>query len=637
MKFSKNIFFLLSLTLVFIACDPLEEVYEEIDEIEAKQDSTVAEFAGVELDHTLSAEDYAEIADLMGSATDADYVSTYNAFSSTSSASEYIETFLTDLYSDYGNGTAVFLTYNSYLGDFSSIGDEYLEVSSYEDAIIEAGNYTLESEDYENLGIDAITESGFFMPSYSADSYINDILSAEVQGVEAGDIYSVTYEYSTENAVYDYSTAGYETVYNETFESDLSGVTLIDVSGEDAYYWQQYVDGCATISPVDGSYDPVANEDWLITPAIDLADIEGAELQFLQVMNYLDGDPADFIDVLVSTDFDGADQTSANWTEFEVDVWPAGDSWSDIASTIDISDFDGQTVYIAFVLNTTTVLDGLTWEIGEITVRYATEATLTSREPMEVTSYYEYDGSEWDMLDAVYDLNADDYDAMGAPGTFNNFSSSVAPEDYLPSYLATKYPYAQEGDTELLVYKYYDDSVSTLADTYKFSESEWGLYEVDVELEEKTIKYQHDGTSFNVDPSLTTTLTSDDYQMIVDYVGENISADYVDEYGTGESLYGANSYYENFDIRVSEKSGQEDYSGLSGDEAAALALQRAGEGVLVWIELNYGDATVIEGFDEILYTITFDTYDGEGGQYYIIYELVDTGTFELVEGPTAVE
>ena len=65
-------------------------------------------------------------------------------------------------------------------------------------------------------------------------------------------------------------------------------------------------------------------------------------------------------------------------------------------------------------------------------------------------------------------------------------------------------------------------------------------------------------------------------------------------------------------------------------EAEALAIQRANEGVGVFLTAKFPDAQPIEGLD-IFYTVNYDTFSGEDGTGTAVYKLVGVGTFEIVE------
>lgn len=78
----------------------------------------------------------------------------------------------------------------------------------------------------------------------------------------------------------------------------------------------------------------------------------------------------------------------------------------------------------------------------------------------------------------TYELVSADYDAMGeGPGKYDNFSSSDPPEEYLPEFLAGKYPDAVENDMKLIVYKYYAGYVSTREGYYMYDGSAWAPVE----------------------------------------------------------------------------------------------------------------------------------------------------------------
>ncbi|NME69944.1 hypothetical protein [Flammeovirga aprica] len=68
----------------------------------------------------------------------------------------------------------------------------------------------------------------------------------------------------------------------------------------------------------------------------------------------------------------------------------------------------------------------------------------------------EEDGFElYEGTPAMYMLYDEDYDRMGSPGKYNNFSSSDAPENYLPQFAALILPYAQVDDEIQFLFKYY--------------------------------------------------------------------------------------------------------------------------------------------------------------------------------------
>lgn len=108
-----------------------------------------------------------------------------------------------------------------------------------------------------------------------------------------------------------------------------------------------------------------------------------------------------------------------------------------------------------------------------------------------VTEFWSFDGSVWAESDktapevpsdvTVYELEDADYDSMGAPGNYNNFSGSDAPEDYLPSFLSIKFPYALEGSKVATVYKYYSSgSTDSKMAEYTLTDGDWVVYQTTI-------------------------------------------------------------------------------------------------------------------------------------------------------------
>ena len=106
-----------------------------------------------------------------------------------------------------------------------------------------------------------------------------------------------------------------------------------------------------------------------------------------------------------------------------------------------------------------------------------------------------------------YELSTADYDSMGEssgqPGKYNNFDSGTPPEDYLPDFMATKYPNAENGDLVLVTYKFYSGAVSNVSEYYGFDGSAWAAVEVD--LPEGVSLYE---------------LTTDDYDSMGEEYGQ---------------------------------------------------------------------------------------------------------------------
>ncbi|MBN2174103.1 MAG: choice-of-anchor J domain-containing protein [Bacteroidales bacterium] len=154
------------------------------------------------------------------------------------------------------------------------------------------------------------------------------------------------------------------TVLYENFDDNWGNWETISVVG--AQVWDRDnnfgPDGspCARISGYSsGSH---ANDDWLISPAIDLSGFSLSTLVFESARNY-DGDD---IIVKISTDYSG-DPATASWSILSANLSQGSWIWTS-SGNVDISDYAGQTVYIAFQYVSTNELSA-TWEVDNIEVK----------------------------------------------------------------------------------------------------------------------------------------------------------------------------------------------------------------------------------------------------------------------------
>lgn len=158
--------------------------------------------------------------------------------------------------------------------------------------------------------------------------------------------------------------------FNIIFQDDFSGgigaYTAYSVTG--AQGWQQTSFGNPGPSAQMNGYSggPVTNEDWLITPAIDLSGVTNAVLFFDTVKRYAGPD----LEVYMSTDYAGGNpNSSGTWTmlspalDTNINSW---DSWTN-SGNVDVSSADGQTLYIGFKY-TSTSSAASTYELDNVTV-----------------------------------------------------------------------------------------------------------------------------------------------------------------------------------------------------------------------------------------------------------------------------
>lgn len=118
-----------------------------------------------------------------------------------------------------------------------------------------------------------------------------------------------------------------------------------------------------TISGYDGSYN--ANDDWLISPAIDISSIDTAFISIETARNY----NGNVLQVKVSNDYDGSgDPSTGNWTDLQITLSPGNNDWEWIPSgKVDISAFSGSNVHVAFRYTSTNSACA-TWELDNIKI-----------------------------------------------------------------------------------------------------------------------------------------------------------------------------------------------------------------------------------------------------------------------------
>ncbi len=155
-------------------------------------------------------------------------------------------------------------------------------------------------------------------------------------------------------------------LFSEGFETNWNDWTKISVTG--AQEWRldtQFGNpgSCAVMSGFASGSNNV-NEDWLISPEIDLSSVEGAKLTF-QTASRFSGNP---LEIKISTDYTTGNPNAATWTNLSatLDTNTAAYVWTN-SGDIDISTFVGGNVRIAFRY-TSTSSASTTWEVDNILI-----------------------------------------------------------------------------------------------------------------------------------------------------------------------------------------------------------------------------------------------------------------------------
>lgn len=154
--------------------------------------------------------------------------------------------------------------------------------------------------------------------------------------------------------------------FEESFSSGLGTFTPFNISGAQEWGHETYDGGCAVMSGFANNTNHV-NEDWLVSPAIDLSGKNNVQLQIREAINYITS--YDDLKVFVSSDYTGGDPTqSGTWTELSGFSRPPGNTWTfQDSGNIDLSAYDGQTVRIALKY-ISSASAGATWEVSKVSL-----------------------------------------------------------------------------------------------------------------------------------------------------------------------------------------------------------------------------------------------------------------------------
>lgn len=154
-------------------------------------------------------------------------------------------------------------------------------------------------------------------------------------------------------------------LFNDDFESgSLSKWNSVSVKGDqiwgiDASHGNP--GGCAKVSGYSGGNKE--NEDWLISPILDLTSLNSCYLTFDNAKNYAGND----VELFVSKNYSGSgDPNSATWTPLS--YTKSTGTWTYVNSgAIDLSSYKGSKIYVGFKYTSTTSASS-TWEIDNVKV-----------------------------------------------------------------------------------------------------------------------------------------------------------------------------------------------------------------------------------------------------------------------------
>lgn len=163
----------------------------------------------------------------------------------------------------------------------------------------------------------------------------------------------------------DDSNSGGETpFFSEEFKTNISAFTAHNVMGAQVWKWDKFDDGCAAMSGHTGSHNP--NEDWLVTPQIDLTSRSDVQLLIREAINF--STVHDDVQVFISTDYDGTSlpTESGTWEKLSVTGRASGSNWTFVnCKPVDLSAYDGKKIHIGFRYESFSNRSA-TWQISKV-------------------------------------------------------------------------------------------------------------------------------------------------------------------------------------------------------------------------------------------------------------------------------
>ena len=159
------------------------------------------------------------------------------------------------------------------------------------------------------------------------------------------------------------TTSNLTVIHQEDFESQTLGDwQAYSVTGDLVWEPSSFSNNWfARMSGFSGS--PLENDDWLISPPLNLENYHNEVLTFITAMNYTG--PA--LQVKISADYEGSGNPGqAEWTSLEAVLSPGNWEWAS-SGQVDISAYDGNQVFVAFQYTSNTA-EAATWEVDDIVI-----------------------------------------------------------------------------------------------------------------------------------------------------------------------------------------------------------------------------------------------------------------------------
>lgn len=263
---------------------------------------------------------------------------------------------------------------------FTTAGGNNLTVTTIAASEITSTSAVLNGQ-ISNFGNDASEyECAFVWGTGTPTNYNNNVelwtdgkFNLALSGLEANTTYkfqafakkALTNDDGVYGEILEFTTLGNDTIiFSESFENSQGNFTIQDVmlSSDLAYVWKHDSNyGCMVASAFSAG-QTYESENWLISPFINLSNINTAIMMFDQAAKF--GSPQEFLSVMISTDYNGDQGT---WTTLNINQWPTGNDYIFINSSANLTPYIGQNITIAFKYTSTSSIAPI-WEVKNIVV-----------------------------------------------------------------------------------------------------------------------------------------------------------------------------------------------------------------------------------------------------------------------------
>lgn len=452
--------------------------------------------------------------------------------------------------------------------------------------------------------------------------------------------------------VLDGTTVQENIIYQEDFESAVKNQPVVvagwqNIAETGTYTWTGKEYDGNIYAQFSANNAPGETVGWLISPEYDLTGKNDVRFDFNLKIGYYN---ANCLHILVSEDYDGdpAHLSTATWVEmtnkFMLPQEPTSGyskNWA-LSGVVSLSAYKDKKVHVAFKYvgdgangKTTTyqIDDVKLYTVAELSspaafaVRQAS-ASVNSRQYV----VYEYQEGKWSEKENVVVVAPADYEAMGL--TAAGFTEEAPAVNYLPQFMALKFPYAQSGKQMMVMY---ESGGKTVVEVYRIEAGAWSAFNGVIV---KTDQFINNGEIWAFDPTLTFDMETADYQALVDAVAADPEKKiYLDEkYGSNtEWWYGANAKYNNISMAIASRKQYDakdkgEIQDKTEEECREIFHARLQEGIAKHVlPAKFPDAEPEVKGVQMYYIVRYATY-GPRGTWQAKFKGTGKGTFEYVEG-----